>query len=263
MAARRTKAVEPQPEPEPENPVEFKARRFHRVQQAGWELAWLVASSVTNAGPGRPSKNDSQESIMGGRVSMRQFATIAEVSQPTVSRYYKAWELAAGDHPVYGCQVPKADTLNPNDLQMPEEIIDAEAVESLAQPFSFYLEWARTGKVPETEDDSIEEEEESEPSKPQLSVVEDEDDETDSVDEDFGLPDEDEPEETEDERIEADTAIQAEKLRDILESINSIAEKVSDIEVLGSNDSIMAQIAEAASGLATTATALSAKTEAA
>lgn len=76
--------------------VHSKAATFSELHKkpTGWYLAWLVVSSSAPAKPGRRSKNVSQDTN-SDKVSLTEFAEMADVSHTTVARYYRAWELAA------------------------------------------------------------------------------------------------------------------------------------------------------------------------
>jgi hypothetical protein len=80
----------------------------NRVKAGGWDLGAMVAHS-TFAGKASDRSNVSQ--IEAGKVTTTIFAELAGVSQATVNRYRRAWDLAAENS-----KVPGAETLTPNEV---------------------------------------------------------------------------------------------------------------------------------------------------
>ncbi len=76
-----------------------------------WQYAAIVARWVdSGVGNGRPATNR-QQVASSRKVSVRQFATDAAVSRPTISKYLKAWHLASGDG-----HVPPADAITAGEV---------------------------------------------------------------------------------------------------------------------------------------------------
>jgi hypothetical protein len=150
MVAQRNQSRRSTTRPkQPAESVESKALEFgNTTRRLGWRLAWCVASCCEPNTAGRPSKIGSREP--NSKVSMNEFASIAGVSRVTVQRYFKAWELASREGQGQG--IPAADTLKPTDTEMPEAIEDDEAIEGLGHSWSYYYEFARTGKPPQSDD---------------------------------------------------------------------------------------------------------------
>lgn len=261
MATRRgsAKTVEPQPISSDELTT-LKAAEFARLsRQTGWRLAWLVASSCEPGSAGRPpAKLGTSAQLTSGKLTFGQFAKLAGVGKTTVRYYWHAWNFAYEDSMVpckaedvpTDCEWQDGLMVPPDEFQLDDD--------DLGRPWAYYFDWAKTGQRPNPkryEDNSEDEEtDESEPEK-QLNVVDDDDD-SDSVDEDFGLPDA----MSEDEVAEADSSIQREQLLEVLETVQALTGRVSNLnEILGDNDELLGQIASAALDLNSVANAMVAK----
>lgn len=266
MAPRRTQSKETVAEPiSAEQLSNLKAAEFSRLsRQTGWRLAWLVASSCEPGSAGRPAKSATGSQLPASKVSMNQFAKLTGKGRATIQFYYKAWNFAHED----GMVPCKAEDVGPEvewvegHIEPPDEFqLDDD---DLGRPWEFYFDWAKTGARPNPkryEDDSDGEDETPEvkaDSKPKSNLeVEDEDD-SDSIDDDFGLPDA----MSEDEVAEADSSIQREQLLEVLETLQALTGKVSNVaEVMGDNDALLGQIASAALDLNSVANAMVAKSD--
>lgn len=267
MATRRNQSKSTAAEPISQEPLaDLKAREFARLsRQTGWRLAWLVASSCEPGSAGRPAKSATGSQLLVEKVSMNQFAKLTGKGRATIQFYYKAWNLAHED----GMVPCTAEDVGPEvewvdgHMEPPDEFrLDDD---DLGRPWEFYFDWAKTGARPNPkryEDNSDEDENEKPEAKSEekngSQLETDDEDESDSIDEDFGLPDA----MSEDEVAEADSSIQRESLLDVLETIQALTGKVSNVgEVTGDNDALLGQIASAALDLNSVANAMVAKSE--